>query len=516
MPFRLALLGPEGFMNMENKDLTTPPDQLATALNEHENRLEKIKKLQEMGKHPWPAYKPTTATVTQAKNEFETSKDETKEYCIAGRLVSLRDHGKTYFGQIQDRSGKMQVYFKKDEIGEQAFAVLKDCIDIGDIVWISGVLFITRTGEITIKVKVFELLSKCLYPLPEKFHGLTDVEQRYRQRYLDLISNQESREKFQRRSKIVQAIRNFLLDLDFMEVETPMLHNVAGGAIARPFVTHHNAYNIDLYLRIAPELHLKQLVVGGFERVFEINRCFRNEGVSTRHNPEFTTIEFYMAHGDYKTGMELTEQLIQNVVLKNFPTTQITFQDKTIDFTAPFKRLTLDESLIEIGGLTKDEINEKNIDKTAQKNNVIIPSGTGYGMKLFILFEALIESKIVQPTFITGQPLEVSPLAKRDENNPDLTARAELFINGMEFGNLYTELNDPIDQAERFKKQAQAKDAGDDEAHAYDAEFVKALEHGLPPTVGVGIGIDRLVMLLTNTTSIKDVILFPTLKPVKE
>lgn len=501
---------------MENKDLINAIDQSATALNEHEIRLEKVKKLQASGKNPWPAYKPTTATVTQARSEFEATNDATKEYSIAGRLVGLRDHGKTYFGHLQDRSGKMQVYFKKDEIGEDAFATLKDYIDIGDIVWINGVLFITKTGEITLKVKQFELLSKCLYPLPEKFHGLTDVEQRYRQRYLDLISSQESREKFQRRSKIVQAIRNFLLDLDFMEVETPMLHNVAGGAIARPFATHHNAYNIDLFLRIAPELHLKQLVIGGFERVFEINRCFRNEGVSTRHNPEFTTIEFYMAHGDYKKGMELTEQLIQNVVLKNFPTTEVAFQDKIIDFTAPFKKLTLEQSLIEIGGISADELTEENIDKTAQKHNIAIQPGSGHGMKLFVLFEALVESKIVQPTFITGQPLEVSPLAKKDEENPDATARAELFINGMEFANLYTELNDPIDQAERFKKQAQAKAAGDDEAHAYDADFVRALEYGLPPTVGVGIGIDRLAMLLTNTTSIKDIILFPTLKPIKD
>ncbi len=492
------------------------PQSPEPALNEHEIRLEKVKKMQAMGKNPWPAYKPTATTIAQAREEFEKTKDDTKEYTIAGRLVGLRDHGKTYFGHLQDRSGRMQIYIKKDEIGEEAFAFLKEFIDMGDIIWVKGPLFVTKTGEPTIKVHQFELLSKCLYPLPEKFHGLTDVEQRYRQRYLDLISNQDSREKFQRRSKIIQTIREFLLNKDFLEVETPMLHTLAGGAIARPFVTHHNAYDIDLYLRIAPELHLKQLVVGGFERVFEINRCFRNEGVSTRHNPEFTTLEFYMAHGDYKKGMDLTEQLLQTVVLAFFPTPQITFQGKTIDFTTPFKRLSLEQSLIEIGGLTAEQISEKSIDTVIKQHNVTLPPGAGYGMKLFALFEALVEGNIVQPTFITGYPIEVSPLAKREQENPELTARAELFINGMEFANLFTELNDPFDQAERFKAQAKAKAAGDEEAHVYDAEFVRALEYGLPPTVGCGIGIDRLTMLLTDTTTIKDVILFPTLKPVRE
>ena len=369
---------------------------------------------------------------------------------------------------------------------------------------------------VRIKVKEFELLSKCMHALPEKFHGLTDVEQRYRQRYLDLISNQESREKFQRRSKIIQAIRAFLQDLDFIEVETPMLHQIPGGAAARPFITHHNTYNMDLFLRIAPELYLKRLVVGGFERVFEINRNFRNEGISTRHNPEFTMLEFYMAHGDYKIGMQLTEQLIQHVVLENFLTPQLTFQDKIIDFAAPFKQLTLEQSLLEIGGLTNDQIDEKNIDATIKQYKMKTSPGAGYGLKLFMLFEELVEGKIIQPTFIVGYPLEVSPLAKRDENNQNIAARAELFACGMEVANLFTELNDPIDQANRFKQQVNARAAGDDEAHYYDADYVHALEYGLPPTVGCGIGIDRLVMLLTNTTSIKDVILFPTLKPVKE
>lgn len=501
---------------MEKKTITPDIEPTTQALSEHEVRCEKIKKLHALGVNPWPSYKEVTSTIVQAKKHFEAQPQEEKTQTLAGRIVGMRDHGKSFFGHIQDRSGKIQFYLKKDVIGEAAFDFFKQFIDVGDIVWIEGSLFTTKTGETTIKITALELLSKCLHPLPEKFHGLTDLEQRYRQRYLDLISNPESREKFQCRSRVIQSIRNFLLNRDFMEVETPMLHTLAGGAIARPFVTHHNAYDIDLFLRIAPELHLKQLVIGGFERVFEINRCFRNEGVSTRHNPEFTTIELYMAHGDYQTGMNLTEQLLQHIVQQNFQTTTVNFQGKEIHFTAPFKRLTLEESLIEIGGITHEELTPQTIDATIKKYHVATPPGAGHGMKLFVLFEELVESKIIQPTFIVGHPLEVSPLAKKDPNNPDVTARAELFINGMEFANLYTELNDPIDQAERFKAQGMAKAAGDEEAHAYDQDFVQALEYGLPPTIGCGIGIDRLVMLLTNTTTIKDVILFPTLKPIKE
>lgn len=501
---------------MEHKDQILDHDGVSSALNEHEVRCEKVKNMQAVGIDPWPSYKKVSTTLLAAKEDFEKNPEHVHAHAFAGRIVAMRDHGKSFFGHIQDRSGKVQFYLKKDEVGESVFDFVKQYIDLGDIVWIKGSLFTTKTGEITIKVQAFELLSKCLHPLPEKFHGLTDIEQRYRQRYLDLMSNPESREKFQCRSRVIQSIRNFLLQRDFMEVETPMLHTLAGGAIARPFVTHHNAYDIDLFLRIAPELHLKQLVIGGFERVFEINRCFRNEGVSTRHNPEFTTIELYMAHGDYETGMELTEQLLQSVVLQNFPSTTINFQGKEINFAAPFKRLTLEDSLIEIGGLKAQEITPDAIDATIKKYNVQTPPGAGHGMKLFVLFEALVEGAIVQPTFIIGHPIEVSPLAKRDTNNPEVTARAELFINGMEFANLYTELNDPIDQAERFRNQSLAKAAGDEEAHVFDREFVQALEYGLPPTIGCGIGIDRLVMLLTNTTTIKDVILFPTLKPLKE
>ena len=486
------------------------------ASEEHELRKAKVAAMQHEGISPWPAFKPVSHTTKQALAAFAKEPDATAVYALAGRMMTRRDHGKTFFVNIQDRDGTIQLYIKKDEVGESVFEAFKKNTDLGDIVWASGTLFVTKMGETTLHVKEFALLSKCLHPLPEKFHGLTDIEQRYRQRYLDLISNTETREKFKKRSGIILAIRQFLQEHDFLEVETPMLHPIPGGAAARPFVTHHNAYNMDLFLRIAPELYLKRLVIGGFERVFEINRNFRNEGVSTRHNPEFTMIEFYMAHGDVQNGIDLTQRLLQNVVEKNFGTHQVPFQGKIIDFTAPFKQLTVEQSLIEIGGLHAKDFSPEHINATIAKHGADIRITASHGEKLFALFEACVEQKIVQPTFIVGYPIEVSPLSKRDPHNPDLAARFELFICGMEFANGFTELNDPFDQAERFKAQTHARTAGDSEAHHYDADYIKALEFGLPPTVGVGIGIDRLVMVLTDTASIKDVILFPTLKTSHE
>ena len=465
---------------------------------EHEIRVQKVEQLKAAGEQAWPEYKPVNSTCEKALSEFQEDSEISKTYELGGRLVSRREHGKTIFGNISDRSGSIQLYIRKDNIGEEAFEKFKKFFDVGDIVWVKGALFKTRLGEVTVKVEEIELLSKCLHPLPEKFHGLVDVEQRYRQRYLDLISNPESRERFIKRSKIVQAIRKFLLKRDFLEVETPMLHPIPGGATAKPFVTHHNAYDIDLFLRIAPELYLKRLVVGGFDRVFEINRNFRNEGVSTKHNPEFTMIEFYMAHGDYRNGMDMTEKMIQESVTQNFDSLDITFGDHKLSFKTPFKRMTIKESLIKVAGFSKEELSEKS------------------GEKLFLLFEEFVEEKLIQPTFITGYPIEVSPLAKRDPKDSSVAARFELFVAGMEIANGFTELNDPIDQAERFRQQALRKDSGDEEAHHYDADYIRALEYGLPPTVGVGVGIDRLVMLLTNTTSIKDIILFPTMKRVHE
>jgi lysyl-tRNA synthetase class 2 len=485
-------------------------------LNEDEIRLAKVQKLIAMGHTPWPEYKHVEFTTKQALEYFEKNKDEQNEYTLAGRLVNLRDHGKTFFGNIQDRHGKIQIYIKKDILGESQFDFLKNFIDVGDIIWIKGTLFVTKTGEVTLKIKELELLSKCLYALPEKFHGLTDIEQRYRQRYLDLISNPESREKFKKRSNIVWAIREFFNQNDFLEVETPMLHPIPGGANARPFITHHNAYNIDLYLRIAPELYLKRLVVGGFERVFEINRNFRNEGISTKHNPEFTMLEFYTAHTDYLIAMDFTEKLISYVIQKNFPNFIFKFQDRTIDFTPPFARMTLEESLIKIGELTQEQIAPKNIDNIIKQNNIELIPGSGHGAKLFALFEKFVEGKIINPTFIIGYPVEVSPLAKRNPKNSELTSRFELFVNGMELANGFTELNDPFDQAERFRMQESARASGDIEAQHFDADYITALEYGLAPTAGVGVGIDRLTMFLTDTQSIKDVILFPTLKIIKE
>jgi len=520
---------------MEKKDQSSSSTRVSEVnpLTEHEVRVEKVKKMEASGKSPWPAYKPVTATAAEAVAAFEANlsaaedaehrnaehhnAESQKTVSLAGRLISRREHGKTVFGHIQDRSGSIQIYVRKDNIGDDAFESLQKEFDVGDIVWVSGVIFKTRMGEITIRVSEITLLSKCLHPLPEKFHGLVDVEQRYRQRYLDLISNPESRTRFEKRSKIVQSVRSYLLEKDFLEVETPMLHPIPGGATARPFMTHHNAYDIELFLRIAPELYLKRLVVGGFERVFEVNRNFRNEGVSTKHNPEFTMVEFYMAYADYKDGMVMTEEMVSRAVQENFDSLIIPFAggpapgDKTLNFQTPFKRLTIEESLVEIGGLSKAQISREKIDSLCQD----LESSASYGKKLFYLFEEQVESKIVQPTFITGYPVEVSPLAKRDPNNPDVTSRFELFIAGMELANGFTELNDPFDQAERFKGQVSSRKAGDEEAHHYDADYIHALEYGLPPTVGVGMGIDRLTMLLTNTTSIKDVILFPTMKPIQ-
>jgi lysyl-tRNA synthetase class 2 len=481
--------------------------------NEHELRVAKIKELREQGIEPWPTFKPVSATCDEARKAYVEGQEEQKTFSLAGRLLSIREHGKTIFANIMDRSGEMQVYIRADVLGEDAFTFFKKYVDIGDIIWLEGPVFKTKMGEVTLKVLSLELLSKCLFPLPEKYHGLSNVEQRYRQRYLDLISNPESREKFKKRSNLIQSIRSFLVDKEFMEVETPMLHPIPGGAAARPFTTHHNAYDMELYLRIAPELYLKRLVVGGFDRVFEINRNFRNEGVSTRHNPEFTMLEFYMAHGDYKMGMDLTEELLRFAIQNGVGGLTVEFKEQMIDFSKPFKRLSLFDSLIEVGGFTREELAKDKIDLIFEKHGITLANKkASFAEKVFALFEAFVEQKLIQPTFIMGHPVEISPLAKRDPNDPAITARFELFVGGMELSNGFSELNDPFDQADRFKQQVEARESGEDEAHHYDADYIHALEYGLPPTVGVGIGIDRLAMLITGTSSIKDVILFPTMR----
>jgi lysyl-tRNA synthetase, class II len=480
---------------------------------EHEIRVEKVKKLRELGIEPWPESKPVNATCAEVINNF-ASEGESRVYEIAGRVIAIREHGKTAFVHMQDLSGKLQLYMRQDVVGDAVFDQFKHFIDLGDIIWVTGQSFKTKTGEITLKVTGYTLLSKCLQPLPEKFHGIADIEIKYRQRYLDLIATPESRERFKKRFEIVRLMRAFFDAHGCMEVETPMLHPIAGGAVARPFVTHHNALNMDLFLRIAPELYLKRLVVGGFDRVYEINRNFRNEGISTRHNPEFTSLECYIAYHDYLYMMELTESLFRKLAhAVCADPKKIPYGSHVLDLDDAFVRMTMQEAVQEYAQCSEADLTESNIDKVLKKHMITFDTKQAtWGHKLYALFEKLVEPNLIRPTFITQFPVEVSPLAKRNPQNPLLTDRFELFIAGMELANAFSELNDPFDQAERFKEQVNARQAGDQEAHAYDADYIQALEYALPPTVGLGIGIDRLVMLLTNTTSIKDVILFPTLK----
>ena len=478
---------------------------------EHRIRVEKAVALVKKGIDPWPFAKEVTAQCAQVLAQFDEAQQ--KKYEIAGRIMTIRLHGKTAFAHVQDESGRLQVYIRKDVVGDEKFNLLEHFIDIGDIVWFKGYSFRTKMGEISLHVDDFELLSKCLYPLPEKFHGLTDIEIKYRQRYLDLITNHESKEKFLKRSKIVQSIREYLNSHGYIEVETPMLHPIPGGAAAKPFITHHNALHQDLYLRIAPELYLKRLVVGGIERVYEINRNFRNEGISTRHNPEFTMLEFYTAYKEYEYIMGFVEELLRTIVRESTGNLQAPFGDHGIDFAKPFKKMTIKQSVMEVGGFSEQDLQEKNLPSLLSKHGITLENKqAGAAQQIFALFEHFVEPKLIQPTFIIGYPIEISPLSKRDSHNPSVAARFELFIAGMELANGFNELNDPFDQAERFHEQVKAHKAGDTEAHHYDADYILALEYGLPPTVGVGIGIDRLAMIVTNTPSIKDVILFPTLK----
>ena len=478
---------------------------------EYKIRVEKVKKLRDMGIEPWPSAKKVRNTCKQVINEFDTK--ASRNYTLAGRVMSIREHGKTIFAHIQDRTSRLQLYLKKDDLEKEQFDIFKKYIDVGDIIWVAGTSFKTKMGEITLQVTTFTLLSKCLHPLPEKFHGLTDVEIKYRQRYLDLIINPESRQKFVLRSSIVKELRAFLDNHDFLEVETPMLHPIAGGAAARPFITHHNALKSDFYLRIAPELYLKRLVVGGLERVYEVNRNFRNEGISTRHNPEFTMAEFYMVHHDYHFIMTFVEDLLRTIVKNTLKNLQVSFGEHTIDFSLPFTRLSVRDAVVTYTDISEKNCSHKCIDATLQRYNITLANTkSSLGEKVFALFEELVESQLVQPTFIIDYPIEVSPLSKRDSQNPTIAARFELFIGGMEISNGFNELNDPFDQEERFRQQLEAHRAGDEEAHQFDADYVLALEYALAPTVGVGIGIDRFAMLLTNTTSIKDIILFQMLR----
>ncbi len=499
-------------LKLFNLKIHSMADILEHSITEHEIRVKKVEELRKRGIEPWPEAKPVSASCKQVHDEFLEDGVE-REYTVAGRLMTIRAHGKTIFATIQDATGKLQIYLKLDRLGQEQFDLFSHFIDTGDIIWCHGFSFKTKTGEITLNIDQFTLLSKCLYPLPEKFHGLHDIETKYRQRYLDLMTSEETRERFRKRTVIIRSLRNYLDEHDFLEVETPMLHPIPGGAAARPFITHHNALASDFYLRIAPELYLKQLVVGGFERVYEINRNFRNEGVSTRHNPEFTMLEMYMAHHDFHFIMNLIENLLRTIIEKSCGTLEVPFGEHILNFKVPFERMNAQEALLKYGGLDKKDLMPENIDKTIARHAIkLADKQASYGQKAFALFEELAESKLIQPTFIIDFPIEISPLAKREPGNPSVAARFELFIAGMEISNGFNELNDPFDQAERFKEQARSHAGGNLEAMHYDADYIHALEYGLPPTVGVGIGIDRLVMLATNTTSIKEVILFPTLK----
>ena len=477
-------------------------------------RRDKLKHLKEIGQDPFLEEKYIVSDYSVAiKDDFENY--EGKEVSIAGRIMSKRKMGKASFIDIQDKDGRIQNYVRKDAIGDEAYELFSQ-YDIGDILGVKGVIFKTQKEEISVKAKEVKLLSKSLQILPEKWHGLKDTDLRFRQRYVDLIVNPDVKETFVKRSKIIKEIKRFLDDRDYLEVETPILGTITGGAAAKPFTTHHNTLGLDMYLRIANELYLKRLIVGGFDRVYEMGRMFRNEGMSIKHNPEYTAIELYEAYADYKDMMDLTENLVAEVAQKTLGTTKVNFQGKEIDLTPPWRRLSMEDAVKEYTGIDFSEINtDEEARKVAAAPGFVDTEIMTRGHIINEIFETFCEEYLDQPTFIMHHPVEVSPLAKRDPQDPRRTQRFEAFINTWEIANAFSELNDPIDQKERFVSQLAQRDAGDDEAHMMDEDFVNALEVGLPPTGGLGIGIDRLIMILTNSSSIRDVILFPTMKPIK-
>ncbi|MDN3019961.1 lysine--tRNA ligase [Paenibacillus sp. BSR1-1] len=480
-------------------------------------RREKMQSMRENGLDPFGKRfdrSHNTLELIEQYGELEKEELEAKNVSVslAGRIMTKRGKGKAGFAHIQDLTGQLQVYVRKDAVGEEQYEIF-DSADLGDIIAVTGTLFKTQVGELSVKVQEFVFLTKALRPLPDKFHGLKDVEQRYRQRYLDLIMSQESKATFIARSKIIRAMRRYLDDQGYLEVETPMMHSIAGGASARPFITHHNALDMQLYMRIAIELHLKRLIVGGLEKVYEIGRVFRNEGVSTRHNPEFTMIELYEAYADYRDIMSLTENLIAHIAQEVVGTTTIQYGDHEVDLKPEWKRLHMVDAIKEYTGV--DFWKEMSVEEArahAKEHGVEINDNMLYGHIVNEFFEQMVEEKLIQPTFIFGHPVEISPLAKKNDEDPRFTDRFELFIVAREHANAFTELNDPIDQRERFEAQLKEREQGNDEAHMMDEDFVEALEYGMPPTGGLGIGIDRLVMLLTNSPSIRDVLLFPLMR----
>ncbi|WP_225221017.1 lysine--tRNA ligase [Bacillus norwichensis] len=480
-------------------------------------RRDKMVSLRESGFDPFGKRFERTALTKDIKDKYEEkTKEELEELnqsvTIAGRIMTKRGKGKAGFAHIQDLTGQIQIYVRQDAVGEEQYDIFK-MVDLGDIVGLTGTIFKTKVGELSIKANEFTLLSKALRPLPEKFHGLKDVEQRYRQRYLDLITNEVSRETFIARSKIIQSMRRYLDGQGFLEVETPMLHAIAGGAAARPFITHHNALDTQFYMRIAIELHLKRLIVGGLEKVYEIGRVFRNEGVSTRHNPEFTMIELYEAYADFNDIMELTENMIAFIAKEVLGTTSVQYGEDEVNLEPKWRRLHMVDAVKEYTGVDFwKEMSDEEAIQLAKEHNIEITEHMTYGHIVNEFFEQVVEEKLIQPTFIYGHPVEISPLAKKNDDDPRFTDRFELFIVGREHANAFTELNDPIDQRERFEAQLEEREQGNDEAHEMDEDFIEALEYGMPPTGGLGIGIDRLVMLLTNSPSIRDVLLFPLMR----
>lgn len=477
-------------------------------------RIDKMHKIEEHGWKPFGYRFLYTHRAADIAAQFDELSEKETEVKMAGRIMAIRGHGKTCFMDMQDKTGRIQVYVRRDVIGEENYALIK-LMDIGDTVGITGTAFRTHMGELSIKANSVEMLSKSLRPLPEKWHGLKDVETRYRQRYVDLIVNPEVRDTFVKRSQIIRSVREVLDSHDFLEVETPILNTIAGGAAARPFISYHNALDMQVYMRIAPELYLKRLIVGGMDRVYEMGRVFRNEGIDNRHNPEFTSVEIYQAFADYRDMMDLTEEVVVKTAEKVLGTTTINYEGTTIELASPWKRMSMIEAVKEYSG--KDFTNVTDLEEAraiAKELNVAVEPSFGIGKIINACFEEYVEDKLIQPTFITGHPKEISPLAKSNPENPEITDRFEAYIYGREICNGFTELNDPIDQKERFLKQVEERANGDEEANMMDEDFVNALEYGLPPTGGLGIGIDRLVMFLTNSSTIRDVLFFPTMKPL--
>jgi len=478
-------------------------------------RREKRQNLIDNNIDPYPPYYKKDVTLADIKKKYVNVTKEaptTDLVTTAGRIIAKRGHGKASFGNISDETESMQVYARKDVIGEEGYAIYAT-LDVGDIIGVTGTPFLTNTGELTIKVSEFTLLSKSLNPLPEKFHGLQDKELRYRKRYLDLITNPEIKDTFKKRSQVISSIRRYLENEAFMEVETPVLQPIAGGASAKPFMTHHNALDMKLYLRIALELHLKRLIVGGFERVFEIGRVFRNEGVSYKHNPEYTLLELYQAYADYNDMMELTENLLGTLAKEITGGHKVQYDNVEINFKPPFARMTMASVIEKYSGIDIYKHDFKSLKKELEKISIHVDETyTSKGQLINLVYDKKVEENIIQPTFITDYPLETSPLAKKHRDNPEIVERFELVINTMEIANAFSELNDPVDQKERFEDQLKQREAGDEEAHMMDDDFIESLEYGMPPTGGLGIGIDRVVMLLTNSQSIRDVLLFPHMK----